>query len=804
MVTVVVTAMLSLPLSAHAVSSEGFSDVSPSSVLFAPLSYLYEKGFIQGYADGTFQPDKTMNRAEALKMLYSATKEAIPPQGSAPGFPDVPKDAWYSHYVAYAQSKGVVKGYEDGTFRPGNTMNRAEALKILLAILGEKTDMVPPEALKNFSGETAPWYAAFVIRATDLALTDTLRPEQFPVSGSITRGELATMLYRLLYIRENKLSAYPLYDEGKISYYADSLAGNATSSGEAYTPDIFSAAHPDAAFGSLLQVIDAKSKKALLVRVNDRGPHTPGRIVDLSRIAFESFYPVSKGVFDGDAYEMPAALKTVPKQYLDLTKSTTLTPVRPMPNIMWQNEVYLFEVKGNGQGLPALLLTSPSGSTQTVLPTESQNGAVYALHFGESGSYALKSETGGAVSSQISVYPVFSGRSIAPPENLFAEFQLDPKATPVLQWSRPLPNTVLRLTFTQNDLTRTLYVNTGSATRLPLEKTLLAPIVPERTFTLRIDGAQTSTSFSHDMYTEWQSITALSSQGKVLDVSVITPETPIVETPTEITAQPVTPPEATVPAPVPTTAVSGAFTAEQVEVLRRVNEERAKKGALPLSLDETLSKMAQYKAEDMASRGYFAHINPDGEDVNDWKVNFGYLPMVAENIAYSTAGLTDNINNLIKSPGHYANMVDARFEVLGVGISVKDGKTFLTQQFSAKQLSKADLQTMQKEFVEDVAAAGIVATYDASLSAVAQEWAAAISKDQVMSFSLGGRDVGDVLRERIGNFSFSMSVYGDVSIRTLQANILAKLQSKAGIQKYGFGVAQDSQGMIRMTLVMEK
>jgi rare lipoprotein A len=75
---------------------------------------------------------------------------------------------------------------------------------------------------------------------------------------------------------------------GEATYYADSLAGRPTASGEPYDPGGFTAAHPSLPFGTVLRVRLVRQKDWVYVRVNDRGPvgHR-GRILDLSRRAAE-------------------------------------------------------------------------------------------------------------------------------------------------------------------------------------------------------------------------------------------------------------------------------------------------------------------------------------------------------------------------------------------------------------------------------------------------------------------------------------------------------------------------------------
>ena len=72
---------------------------------------------------------------------------------------------------------------------------------------------------------------------------------------------------------------------GAASFYANSLAGNATASGEPYRPGARTAAHPSFPLGSRIAVSNLANGREVVVRVNDRGPYAHGRILDLSRRA---------------------------------------------------------------------------------------------------------------------------------------------------------------------------------------------------------------------------------------------------------------------------------------------------------------------------------------------------------------------------------------------------------------------------------------------------------------------------------------------------------------------------------------
>lgn len=83
---------------------------------------------------------------------------------------------------------------------------------------------------------------------------------------------------------------------GQGSYYANKFAGRATTSGAPYRPGKMTAAHNTLPFGTLIRVTNLRNGRSVKVTVNDRGPHVPGRIVDVSRKAARKLNLVEAGV----------------------------------------------------------------------------------------------------------------------------------------------------------------------------------------------------------------------------------------------------------------------------------------------------------------------------------------------------------------------------------------------------------------------------------------------------------------------------------------------------------------------------
>jgi rare lipoprotein A len=84
--------------------------------------------------------------------------------------------------------------------------------------------------------------------------------------------------------------------QGLASYYAQSLAGRRTASGEPYNPGELTAAHRTLRFGTVVRVTRLETGQSVVVRINDRGPYKSGRVIDLSMAAARRLDMVRAGV----------------------------------------------------------------------------------------------------------------------------------------------------------------------------------------------------------------------------------------------------------------------------------------------------------------------------------------------------------------------------------------------------------------------------------------------------------------------------------------------------------------------------
>jgi len=155
------------------------------------IEYVAAKGLVQGYSDGTFRPLQAVNRAELLTILIKSKSPAISLKDQHDCFRDV-KTEWFAPYICAAKAQGIVGGYPNGLFRPGQTVNMTEAYTMAL-----KTFAFPLPAVQK----SDPWYRPFVdfVHNNNIFSKFAVLP-----SKEMTRAEMAVLLEQLLLIKEKQ------------------------------------------------------------------------------------------------------------------------------------------------------------------------------------------------------------------------------------------------------------------------------------------------------------------------------------------------------------------------------------------------------------------------------------------------------------------------------------------------------------------------------------------------------------------------------------------------------------------------
>jgi len=179
-----------------AIASADFFDVTESYKYKEAIDFASEEGIVSGYENGSFQPEKTLNRAELLKMVVEANheEEELEEYSSEECFSDVTEGDWYTKYVCFAKEKGIVDGYEDGSFKPSQEINVVEALKIT---------MITFEYEYDEDGDT--WYEGLAKEASERRL---IPADVSSFSEEFNRGQMADLVTRAVKEKEDVLDLY--------------------------------------------------------------------------------------------------------------------------------------------------------------------------------------------------------------------------------------------------------------------------------------------------------------------------------------------------------------------------------------------------------------------------------------------------------------------------------------------------------------------------------------------------------------------------------------------------------------------
>lgn len=114
-----------------------FDDVESGRWSNTAISTLTNAGILEGYEDNSFRPEDKIKRAELVKIAVSFEDvTGIEIDINNTQFKDLDENIWYTKYILYAEQYGWLDGYDDGTFRPEISINRAEAIKVINKLLG--------------------------------------------------------------------------------------------------------------------------------------------------------------------------------------------------------------------------------------------------------------------------------------------------------------------------------------------------------------------------------------------------------------------------------------------------------------------------------------------------------------------------------------------------------------------------------------------------------------------------------------------------------------------------------------------
>ncbi len=170
-----------------------FSDVDMNSVDGKAILAMQERGYLQGFQDGTFRPEATLTRAEFVTVInrmygYYVQTENI--------FWDVQKSDWFYEEVMAAVQAGYIKGMGDGRFAPNETVSREQVCVMLNSIL--KLEQVPELPKPQIADSVSDWARTSVETLVSYFIFELENDGRFRATEPITRAEACVALEKCM------------------------------------------------------------------------------------------------------------------------------------------------------------------------------------------------------------------------------------------------------------------------------------------------------------------------------------------------------------------------------------------------------------------------------------------------------------------------------------------------------------------------------------------------------------------------------------------------------------------------------
>ena len=173
-----------------------FRDVPTNSWYFESIDRAVSLDLLKGVGDFAYEPDGGLNRAMFVTMLARAVGESLP--DSAAGFSDVKGGQWYTAAMSWALRKNLIRGYEDGSYRPEALITREEMCVILDRLMQQRGETLHTGKLSFAdTASISAWARDSVARMTALGLIRGAENNRFFPQRTTTRAEAATVMLRI-------------------------------------------------------------------------------------------------------------------------------------------------------------------------------------------------------------------------------------------------------------------------------------------------------------------------------------------------------------------------------------------------------------------------------------------------------------------------------------------------------------------------------------------------------------------------------------------------------------------------------
>jgi uncharacterized protein YkwD len=241
--------------------------------------------------------------------------------------------------------------------------------------------------------------------------------------------------------------------------------------------------------------------------------------------------------------------------------------------------------------------------------------------------------------------------------------------------------------------------------------------------------------------------------------------------------------------------------------LQLVNRERKSAQQKNIELSTELSLLAQNRAENMALRGVISHWDENGKTINDIRVDFAVKTVIGENLAEEQDILSAH-EGLMRSAIHRKNILDPYWERVGFGFAkAKSGNIIMVQAFSSFPLEQNNVPKLREEMLQMInSKREILYVPSASLDSLSQNWTLLMVQDDFFDFtSPDSQTLSESIRQAgvvktVGTFLVGNDSWHQILSTVMENSEIFESRWK----RIGIGIAQDTDGIIKVTLLFSE
>lgn len=697
-----------------------FSDVNQTNKYFTAISELTERGVIQGYEDNTFKPLRAINRAEFLKIVIEALNIELK-EDTEITFPDVPEDAWYTKYVKTGLHFGWIQGYPDGTYKPSSNIKKVEALKILALAQEWNLEEINTEESPFEDTNKDAWYALYIKYAFDKNFLEEKQGEKYFPSNLMNRAQFSEIIFRNIITEESESDIFnesliePQQEEETTEEESNDEE-NETEEQEEDTDNqdennqllstINKTFYPDTVLDENIPKNFYKNEVYYLNGTNTNDDDNVYVVIVEDNQIIQTF----KGVITNNEFSVPVHFRntgdfgisivysefdilklasisvesTVPKQGEDAS-----TKVQD-PEISFENNTTTLEWREPSNHTTFIEFNQDNLEVEFVFRQDTEQFEIPYKYFEGFKAEDTEVEFKTCKNTGTTTFSVSSNCQT----NRDLEFEATYHHYSQLNSVANLQN--LKETYnTGQDLEMsavTLKDIQVRAAILTPNNEVIKPLIDGNS----INGAiaeNESFSFTLEDLEKGVYIFEINDTGGMATINTpiyVGNIIPLIPDYLDINSDSIQ--------IEPTINTSEA----RARFLDLINQTRNQYGLDNVSLDTDLNTLATNHAEDMIQNDYVAHVNLQGQSPNDRRIEQGIETPVGENISFA-ANIEFSHFGLVRSPIHLKNIIDPRWEKVGLGFAQKDnGYLYTVQEFSHEPFNNSDLNDIEEYLLDEI------------------------------------------------------------------------------------------------------